>query len=385
MSEYLNTIDNLPDISFIDELTLQDVQSQLLTFFTEKYKEITGKKIQLSKADPYRIMMLGCAQLIYQGMQHVDKGGKMNFLKYAYGDYLENVVALKKVIRNPAKYAKVPLKFTLSEKRETVTSIPIGTRVTAAYEVYFATIEYAEIPAGEIEVTVLAQCTEAGEIGNDYAVGEINTLVDSIGFISSVKNIESSTGGTEIENDQDMAERAYLAPSSYSTAGPDEAYEYLVRESGLEIGDIKVKSPTAGVVDIRFVMKNGDIPDDATVTLLQEYIMSQRKRRPLTDNVQVQKPIVEQYEIDVIYYINMSDSNSATSIQKQVEDAVNDYRVWQDSKIGRDINPDELIMRIKRAGAKRAIIAYPFFCVVGDVVKAQCCSVKIAYGGLEND
>ena len=86
MSDILNTIDNLPDISFIDGLTLENIQSQMLSDFVAKYQEITGKKIQLSKSDPNRIIMLGCAQLIYQGLQNIDKGGKMNFLKYAYDD-----------------------------------------------------------------------------------------------------------------------------------------------------------------------------------------------------------------------------------------------------------------------------------------------------------
>ena len=68
MSDILNTIDNLPDISFIDGLTLENIQSQMLSDFVAKYQEITGKKIQLSKSDPNRIIMLGCAQLIYQGL-----------------------------------------------------------------------------------------------------------------------------------------------------------------------------------------------------------------------------------------------------------------------------------------------------------------------------
>ena len=82
MSDILNTIDNLPDISFIDGLTLENIQSQMLSDFVAKYQEITGKKIQLSKSDPNRIIMLGCAQLIYQGLQNIDKGGKMNFLTF---------------------------------------------------------------------------------------------------------------------------------------------------------------------------------------------------------------------------------------------------------------------------------------------------------------
>lgn len=384
MSDILNTIDNLPDISFIDGLTLEDLQSQMLSDFMEKYQEVTGKKIQLSKSDPNRIIMLSCAQIIYQGLQNVDKAGKMNFLKYAYDDYLENMGALKKVTRNPAKFAQVPVKFTLSGKREAATSIPQGTRVTAAYEVYFATIEYAEIPAGETEITVMTECTEAGTIGNDFAAGELTTLVDPIGFVSKVSNTEKSTGGTEVESDQNMAERIYLAPSSFSTAGPDDAYEYWVKDSNPNIGDVKITSPTPGVVDIRFVMTDGTVPDDTTIAAVTAAV-NQRGKRPLTDQVQVKKPEIEEYSIDVTYYINTSDSNAATAIQAQVESAVEKYKLWQASKVGRDINPDELIANINDAGAKRAVVRAPVFRVIGETAKAQCIGVNVIYGGLEDD
>ena len=384
MSDILNTIDNLPDISFIDGLTLEDLQSKILSDFVTKYQEVTGKKIQLSKSDPNRIIMLSCAQIIYQGLQNIDKAGKMNFLKYAYDDYLENMGALKKVTRNPAKFAQVPVKFTLSGKREAATSIPQGTRVTAAYEVYFATIEYAEIPAGETEVTVMTECTEAGTIGNDFAAGELTTLVDPIGFISKVSNTEKSTGGTEVESDQNMAERIYLAPSSYSTAGPDDAYEYWVKDSNPNIGDVKITSPTPGLVDIRFVMTDGTVPDDTTIAAVTAAV-NQRGKRPLTDQVQVKKPEIEEYSIDVTYYINTSDSNAATAIQAQVESAVEKYKLWQASKVGRDINPDELIANINDAGAKRAVVRAPVFRVIGETAKAQCTGVNVIYGGLEDD
>ena len=384
MSDILNTIDNLPDISFIDGLTLENIQSQMLSDFVEKYQGITGKKIQLSKSDPNRIIMLSCAQIIYQGLQNIDKAGKMNFLKYAYDDYLENMGAFKKVTRNPAKFAQVPVKFTLSGKREAATSIPQGTRVTAAYEVYFATTKYAEIPPGETEITVMTECTEAGTIGNDFAAGELTTLVDPIGFISKVENTQKSTGGTEVESDQNMAERIYLAPSSYSTAGPDDAYEYWVKDSNPFIGDVKITSPTPGLVDIRFVMTDGTVPDDTTIAAVTAAV-NQRGKRPLTDQVQVRRPEIEEYSIDVTYYINTSDSNAATAIQAQAETAVEEYRLWQATKVGRDINPDELIARLNDAGAKRAEVRSPAFRVIGETAKAQCTGVNVVYGGLEND
>lgn len=384
MAEILNTINNLPDISFIDNMTLEDTQNFLISKFQEYYKELTKKPMLLSKADPNRLILLSCAQLICQGLQHIDKAGKMNFLKYAYDDYLENVGVLKKVTRNPAKFAKVPVKFSLSGKREAATSIPQGTRVTASYEVYFATIKYAEIPPGETEIIVMTECTEAGNIGNDFAPGEITILVDPIGFVSKVENVEKSTGGADIESDQDMAERIFLAPSSYSTAGPDDAYEYWVKDSNPFIGDVKITSPVPGVVDIRFVMTDGTVPDDTTIAAVTAAV-NQRGKRPLTDQVQVKKPEIEEYSIDVTYYINTSDSNAATAIQAQVESAVEKYKLWQASKVGRDINPDELIANINDAGAKRAVVRAPVFRVIGETAKAQCTGVNVIYGGLEDD
>ena len=72
MPENLDTIDSLPDISFIDNISLADVQGSLLADFVARYQETTGRKIQLSKSDPYRIILLSCAQLIYQGLQNVE-------------------------------------------------------------------------------------------------------------------------------------------------------------------------------------------------------------------------------------------------------------------------------------------------------------------------
>lgn len=384
MSDILNAIDNLPDISFIDGLTLQDIQERLLSDFVAKYQDITGKKIQLSKADPNRIIMLGCAQLIYQGLQNIDKAGKMNFLKYAYDEYLDNMGALKKVARNMAEFAHVPVKFILSGKREAATSIPAGTRVTASNEIYFATMQYAEIPARETEVTVMAECTEAGTIGNDFAAGEITTLVDPVAFVCRVENTEKSAGGSGIESDQNMAERIYLAPSSYSTAGPDDAYEYWVKESNPDIGDVKITSPQPGIVDIRCMMADGTLPDDITIEAISESL-NQRGKRPLTDYVQIRKPEIKEYCIDLTYFINKSKSAAAAGIQAQVVAAVNEYKLWQSLKVGRDINPDKLISRINDAGAKRAVVRAPQFCIVSETSIARCIGINVVYGGLEDD
>lgn len=384
MSDTLESIDKLPDISFIDDLTLEDVQSLLIKKWQDYYKQITGRTITLARADPNRLILFACASVIYQGLQQVDKAGKMNFLKYAYGDYLKNLAALKNVVEQEPERALVKVTWKLAGPRVSATSIPAGSRVTADYVVYFETTEYAEIPAGETEITLIMQATETGEEGNGYLAGELSVNVDEVAFIDSVANIETSYGGTDKESDQSIAERTFLAPSSYSTAGPDDAYVYWAKTFDSEIGDVLPTSPTPGVVDIRFILNDGSIPGETLIKKLEEYLQ-QRGKRPLTDNVVVNAPGVVHYNIDVTYYINTSDAPSAVQIQGQAEEAINKYKVWQSEKIGRDINPDQLRQLLMDAGVKRTVVTEPAFTVLQNTDVAVLGTVNIVYGGLEDD
>lgn len=384
MSEILEAIDNLPDVSFIDGISLQDLQNRLITAYLKKYEEVTGKKIRLAKADPNRIILLANAQLLYQGFEFIDRGGKMNLLKYSYGDFLRNLAAFKNVTELTPKAATVNVKWKLAEARTVVTPIPEGTRVTADFEIFFETTEYNEIPIGETEIVLQMTCTTTGTSGNGFAPGEIIEQVDPLAFIDSITNIDTSTGGTDEESDQSIAERTYLAPSAYSTAGPDDAYIYHAKNYDSAIGDVVPSSPTPGVVDIRFMMADGSIPDAATIAGLEEYLQP-RGKRPLTDYLQVGAPEVVSYDITATYYINKSDRANAEAIQDGADQAVEDYKAWQNTKIGRDINPDELRSYMKSAGVKRIEITAPTFTVLTDQQIAQCGTVTVTYGGLEDD
>lgn len=384
MSEILEAIDSLPDISFIDGITLQGLQNLLISAYLKKYEEVTGKRIRLAKADPNRIILLANAQVLYQGFEHIDRAGKMNFLKYSYGEFLRNLAAFKNVAELEPKPATVNVKWMLAEPRTVVTAIPEGTRVTADFETFFESTEYNEIPIGETEIVITMTCTEAGEKGNGFAPGEIIEQVDPLAFIDSIVNIDTSAGGTDEESDQSIAERTYLAPSAYSTAGPDDAYIYHAKNYDPSIGDVVPTSPTPGVVDIRFMMADGTMPSAATIAGLKSYL-AQRGKRPLTDNLQVGAPEVVSYNITATYYINKSDRANAEAIQDGAEQAVEDYKDWQSAKIGRDINPDELRGYMKEAGVKRIVITAPEFTVLTKQQIAQCSTVTLTYGGLEDD
>lgn len=384
MSDVLEAINNLTDINFIEDISLEGLQNLLITAYQNKYEEITGKRVRLQKADPNRIILLATAQVIYQGFENLDKAGKMNFLKYSYGGFLRQLGAFKGVAEIAPKKALVNVKWSLETARSAATGIKKGSRVTADFETYFETTEYNEIPAGETQIILTMTCTETGTKGNGFAPGEINQMVDPMPFIAAVVNVDTSEGGTDKESDDSLRERIYLSPSRYSVAGPDDAYIYHAKSYDANIGDVLPTNPSPGVVRICFIMKDGSLPGTAEIAGLQEHLQ-QRGKRPLTDKVVCTAPDIVNYTIAGTYYINESDRDKAVSIQEKAAAAIEEYKTWQCSKIGRDINPDELRKALVNAGVKRVEIASPAFTILGESEVARCTKTALAYGGLEDD
>lgn len=379
----IDEIRNLPDISFIDNITLDLVQEQMIRDYEDRYEKLTGKAYTLSRADPMALVLFACSVQIFQALMYVDRAGKQDLLKYSYGPYLDNLAAIKGISREPAKPARVTVKFTLSAVRNEPVPIPEGTKVTNG-EVYFSTEEYAEIPKGEESITVVCVCLQDGEEGNGLIPGEINILTDPIPYMKSVENTAQTSGGTDIESDESLIERIYIAPSRYSVAGPDDAYIYWVKTFNASIADVYVDSQDPVEVLIEFIMEDGTLPEDAVIQALQKYLEDENVR-PLTDKVKVKAPGTVDYRLELTYYINSSDSSKAATIQQKVTEAIEGYVKWQRSKIGRDINPSELMKRIVAAGAKRAEIKDPVFTKIGKADVAKLVSKQVNYGGVEDD
>lgn len=383
-ADNLKSIKEYPEISFIDNYTISRLQDDLLGWFKEKKKELTGQEITLANADDRKLLLMACAYFIYQGYMLLDDMGKMNLLKYSRGAYLDNLGALKRISRNPAKEATTTIRFELKTAREMTTGIPKGTRLTAGDGIYFATLEYAEISIGKTHVDITAACTVAGSMGNEYDIGDISTIVDPVPYIDTAVNITKPENGADEEDDESLRQRIYIAPASYSTAGPEDSYEYYVREYNPNVVNVHITSPEPGVVNIRYLLDEGMIPGDESIHGLQNYL-EQANVRPLTDDVRVMAPDIVTYDLDVTYYINQSDQNRANVIQQKVNQAIDEYEMWQKTEIGRDINPDVLLEKIISAGAKRAIIQSPLFTVIDDSAVANLNSKTVTYGGLEYD
>ena len=380
-----SAVKNAPDISFIDNKTIEDVRDEMVADYEEYMTKATGQTVTLPRSSPHRGILYATSLQVYQAFQYIDRAGKQSLLKYSYSDFLDNLGLLKGVTRSPATAAVTTLRFTISAVRQVATAIPKGTRVSAGGSVYFATDEYAEIPAGGSTVDVPATCTDAGTEGNDLAAGDLTTMVDPLPYVASVTNTTATEGGADVESDDDLAERIFLAPGAYSTAGPEDGYLFHAKQFNPSIGDVVATSnQAAGTVDIVFIMADGKTPGTEMINGLKEYL-SGRTRRPMTDLVNVSAPAEVTYTVDLTYYINRSDSARAVAIQEAVQTAVADYLTWQRT-IGRDINPSKLVALVMAAGAKRVTVTAPTYTTV-DAIKVSALSgtPTISYGGLEDD
>ena len=380
----LKSIKEYPEISFMKNYTMEQLADEMLSWFKEKRKELTGEDIVLGKADDRRIILLAGAYFIFQGYMYLDDAGKMGLLKYSRGEYLENLGALKHIYRKPATGASTTLRFEMVSSRSSATSIPKGTRATAGDGVYFATTKYEEIKIGNTFVDIPAVCTTTGAGTNNYDIGDISTIVDLIAFVDRAKNITKPENGADIETDESLRQRIYIAPASYSTAGSVDSYEYFARQYSADITNVRITSPSPGVVEIRYLLGGGVIPEAESIKGLKEYL-SGSDIRPLTDKVEVMAPAQVKYTLNLTYYINSSDQSRANTIQGKVTEAINEYITWQRSEIGRDINPDVLKQKIIEAGAKRADIISPIFTVVDSNSVAGVETQTVTYGGLESD
>lgn len=381
----ISTVKDLPDISFIENKTVDDVKVSMVADYEAYMTEATGKLYTLPRVSRDRFKLYAAAAQIYQAMKYVDIKGKMDTVKYSVGDFLDLLGAFRcGATRNQAAAAVTTIRFTLSAARASVTAIPQGTRI-AAGQLFFETSVYTEIPAGDLTADIPATCMTAGETGNGLAPGELKTLVDPVPYVQSVENTSTSSGGADRESDESFAARIFIAPGKYSTAGSRNGYEYHVQDYSSAIGGVHVSSDqAAGTVEIVFVMADGSLPSAEMISAMSQH-MSAETLRPMNDLVTVRAPAEVKYTVSLTYYINQSDNNRAVAIQQAVSAAVDSYVAWQ-RKIGRDINPSKLLALVMGAGAKRAQITAPIFTAIpADSIAAIDGAASITYGGLEDD
>ena len=381
-----DTWDNLPDINPLEDegITIEEIVAEMVQSYEEKYEEITGEELTLYPADERKIRINAVAEMLYQLAQFGADCFKQNFLKYSFGASLKNLGANIGYAETGEEAATTTLRFTLSEPMEQDVTIPAGTQVTEGTQVYFATDEDLIIPTGELYGDTAATCTDIGEMGNGYAIGQINILVDAVSYVESVKNITETSGGHDKYTTDELRENIYNFPSTYSTAGPEDEYIELVKKYSNNIIDVHTITRKESVVQIYVLLKNGSVPDGTKLQAIKAFLEEQ-KLTPDTDKIEVLAPEIVNYTIEATYYISYYKKEMEQTIKESIEEIATEFEEYTKSKIGRAINPDMLIAFVNTAGASRIAIKTPTYKKIEENQVAICTKVNLIYGGLEKE
>jgi phage-related baseplate assembly protein len=373
----MTTLSELPDVDF-DSYNVQTVQDGLV----KAYQDVSGRA--LAAGDPIRLFLLTIAAVVVHQNYTIDRAAKQNLLKYATGDYLDQLGALTDTSRTPAAKATTTLTFTLSAAQVSTVTIPAGTRVTTQdKQVFFATADDLYIKAGDTTGTVKAACTVAGAAGNGLTAGALTVLVDPVPYMASVTNTETG-GGADVESDDSYRSRIHEAPEKFSTAGPSGAYEYWAKTASADIIDVEVSSPEAGTVQIVPLLTGGEIPGQEVLDAVSS-VCNADKVRPLTDKVVVKAPTAVSYDVTVSYSIAVADKANSLAIQSAVGTAVDSYITWQKSKLGRDIDPSKLYQMMVDAGASRVQVTSPTLTTVESGHVATCGTKTVTFAGVSSE
>lgn len=360
------------------------------------YEELTGRTV--NPADPERLFILYIANLYTLLCARINYTGNQNIPSRADGENLDGLSELYYNQERPgAKASTCTVRFRISQAQASAIRVPAGTRVTTnSDKIYWATQADGYIPIGDAYIDLPVYCQETGTDGNGYAAGQINKLVDVFPYSSGCENLTSSDGGSNVPTDKEYYDLLRASQDAFSVAGPLGAYIYWAKTVSTEIADVKPTSPEPGYVNIYILMDNGEIASDTIKDLVLK-TCNDDEIRPLTDFVSVEDPEETGYNIDLTYYMLNGSSQSGDKIAQAVEESVSIYINWQSGKLGRDINPTELISLVKGIeGVKRVELREPAFTVLHDGEKdasgsytvpqiARLGELSIINGGYEDE
>ena len=309
------------------------------------WETMAGKTLVKGQPD-----YLLCAILAYQKyllLQRVNSAFCNMLLDFSTAPALDYLVALLGVARSPAQPATCSLSFVLIEGHGVLT-ISAGTRVASSDGLaVFEVDEDVVVEIGANTATASATCQTDGIIGNAYEIGAVNTIMDVQPFISTCSNLNITANGADDESDEELRIRAKLAPATFSTAGPKDAYAYFAKSVSSSIIDVAVMtsqedgSVPPGEVDIYALIENGQESSPELNELILQ-TLSDEKIRPLTDTVVVSSPSKVIYDISV----GVTKYKYFTGLSSELISAITailvNYRVEKYSKLGLDVIASEI-------------------------------------------
>lgn len=378
-----------PDYQFFN-MDATEIAAEL----TADYETRTGTNVRSASAEKLIIQWL--ANILLHERELENYAANQNLPSRAVGVNLEALAEMFYAQkRTPAMPASCVVRFHISTTRTTATLIPAGTRVTdTTQSAYWETLADAYVPAGSQYIDLNVQCQTAGTVGNGWAAGRINVVVDVYDYYSGCENITESDGGADEQTDEELYEAMLASMVAPSTAGSRGGYAYHAKAVSTQIADVAVSSPSPGEIRLYALMKDGSV---AGQTMKQAILArcNAEDVRPLADHVQMGDPQIVNYTVNLTYWL-MSGVTGAASVEAAVQAAVEKYVDWQGGKLGRDINPSVLIGYIMQIdGVKRVQVTSPTFTEISGggsstvpavaLIANRRTGITVTNGGIEDE
>ena len=306
-----------------------------------------------------------------------------NLVAYANSVMLDELCAQVGVMRIPATGAKCTFQITLADGNTGIV-LPIGIRIQSTdQQVIFTTDQQVIVAAGETIKTVTGTAQTTGSIGNNYAIGKISVIMDPQPFVTAVVNTDVTNGGADDETDDQLRNRYPLALSSFSVAGPKQAYVYWAMTAHQSIIDVAVTNPIPGHVNIYPLCVGGTLPSTEILAAVNA-ICSADKVRPLCDIVTVAAPTSHDYAIavDLILY----DGADQAATVAFVNEALNNLKNEGLNKLGKDVVVSQILaacMIVDKVYSASVVTPSADY-VAADDVYTNCTGISINVTGTAN-
>lgn len=362
----------LDDPIFFDTDSAKEVAE-----LTAEYEALVG--FTLSPGQAEQLLINAIAYRFNIKMIQANEAAKQNLLRFARYPAIDYLGELVGVTRLPASKATTRIEFTLVTGHPALV-IPQGIRVQSIDgKVVFETLASVNASPSDNVVSVDAECTTDGIAGNDYIIGDISIILDPQAYVATAKNPAVTSGGADTEDDDGIRERIRLAPSSFSSAGPDDAYVFFAKSANQEIIDVGITSPVPGEVHVFPLMKNGALPTPSILNSVYEKL-NPKKVRPLNDIVIVSAPTRVSYTIQAELVLLEGAIDSAVLAQVQKNAQI--YADERNSKLGRDAVRTQLFNRLNIDGVYEVNLVQPATDIEVDRSQvAHCTGINITITG----
>lgn len=143
---------------------------------------------------------------------------------------------------------------------------------------------------------------------------------------------------------------------------------FIGSKASQESVTVTINKDMAGKVLIVPILSGGIIPDEDMLNRISEKC-SANDVRPMTDLVEVRAPEQIPYDIEIVYYTTSQKESDCINTIEGPGGAIEQFKEWQGTKMGRGINPDKLrslcLAPSTGTGCHRIEVSKPLHTTVG--------------------